>query len=116
MIISEIISDIRAQNLVLPEFQREYVWSREQAKQLLDSLIRKYPVGGLLFWKTQEPPELKNVEAVPEQLGTVQVILDGQQRLTTLYMLLRLERSHPYYKSEDITSDIRHLYYNVEDW
>ena len=114
MIISEIISDIRAQNLVLPEFQREYVWSREQAKQLLDSLIRKYPVGGLLFWKTQEPPELKNVEAVPEQLGTVQVILDGQQRLTTLYMLLTGEIP-PYYKSEDITSDIRDLYYNVED-
>ena len=88
MLIGEAISDIRNQNLVLPEFQREYVWSREQAKQLLVSLTRKYPVGGLLFWKTQEPPELKNVDTIPERLGTVQVILDGQQRLTTLYMLL----------------------------
>ena len=114
MLIGEAISDIRNQNLVLPEFQREYVWSREQAKQLLVSLTRKYPVGGLLFWKTQEPPELKNVDTMPERLGTVQVILDGQQRLTTLYMLLTGEIP-PYYVSRDITSDIRDLFYNVDD-
>ena len=114
MLISEAISDIRTQDLVLPEFQREYVWSREQAKQLLVSLTRKYPVGGLLFWKTQEPPELKNVDAMPDRLGTVQVILDGQQRLTTLYMLVTGEIP-PYYVSEDITNDIRDLYYNVDD-
>ena len=88
MLISQAISDIRTQDLVLPEFQREYVWSKEQAKQLLVSLTRKYPVGDLLFWKTQEPPELKNVDEMPDKLGTAQVILDGQQRLTTLYMLV----------------------------
>ena len=114
MRISEAVSDIRNQNLVLPEFQREYVWSREQAKQLLVSLIRKYPVGGLLFWKTQDPPELKNVDTMPEKLGTVQVILDGQQRLTTLYMLVTGEIP-PYYVSQDITNDIRNLYYNLDD-
>ena len=114
MLISEAISDIRTQNLVLPEFQREYVWSREQAKQLLVSLTRKYPVGGLLFWKTQEPPELKNVNTIPERLGTVQVILDGQQRLTTLYMLVTGEIP-PYYVSRDITNDIRDLFYNLDD-
>ncbi len=114
MLISEMISDIRTRDLVLPEFQREYVWSREQAKQLLVSLTRKYPVGGLLFWKTQEPPELKNVEELPEKLGTVQVILDGQQRLTTLYMLMTGDIP-PYYEEEDIVNDIRDLYFNVED-
>ena len=114
MIISELISNIRTQDLVLPEFQREYVWSREQAKQLLVSLTRKYPVGGLLFWKTQEPPELKNVEEMPEKLGTLQVILDGQQRLTTLYMLVT-GKIPPYYTNEDVTTDIRDLYFNVED-
>ena len=114
MRISEAVSDIRNQNLVLPEFQREYVWSREQAKQLLVSLTLKYPVGGLLFWKTQDPPELKNLDKVPERLGTVQVILDGQQRLTTLYMLATGEIP-PYYVSRDINTDIRDLYYNLED-
>ena len=114
MLISEAVSDIRNQNLVLPEFQREYVWSREQAKQLLVSLTRKYPVGGLLFWKTQEPPELKNVDTMPESLGTVQVILDGQQRLTTLYMVITGEIP-PYYLIRDITNDIRDLFYNLDD-
>ena len=114
MLISEAVSEIRTQNLVLPEFQREYVWSREQAKQLLVSLTRKYPVGGLLFWKTQEPPELKNVNKIPETLGAVQVILDGQQRLTTLYMLITGEIP-PYYTNQDITTDMRDLYFNVED-
>ena len=111
---SELINDIRTQNLVLPEFQREYVWTREQAKQLLVSLMRKYPVGGLLFWKTQDPPDLKNVQELPERLGTVQVILDGQQRLTTLYMLVTGEIP-PYYVEEDITTDIRDLHFNVDD-
>ena len=114
MLISEMISNIRTQDLVLPEFQREYVWSREQAKQLLVSLTRKYPVGGLLFWKTQDPPELKNLEELPEKLGTVQVILDGHQRLTTLYMLMTGDVP-PYYRASDIINDIRDLYYNVED-
>ncbi len=114
MKINEAVSDIRNQNLVLPEFQREYVWSREQAKQLLVSLTRKYPVGGLLFWKTGEPPELKNVDTMPERLGTVQVILDGQQRLTTLYLLISGEIP-PYYLSRDITNDIRDLFYNLSD-
>ena len=114
MLISEMISDIRTQDLVLPEFQREYVWSREQAKQLLVSLTLKYPVGGLLFWKTQEPPELKNVKELPEKLGTVQVILDGQQRLTTLYMLMTGDIP-PYYRESDIINDIRDLYFNVGD-
>jgi hypothetical protein len=114
VLISEAISEIRTQNLVLPEFQREYVWSKEQAKQLLVSLTLKYPVGGLLFWKTQEPPELKNVDKMPEKLGALQVILDGQQRLTTLYMLMTGEIP-PYYVAEDITNDVRDLYYNVDD-
>ena len=90
------------------------MWSREQAKQLLVSLTRKYPVGSLLFWKTQEPPELKNVVHMPERLGTVQVILDGQQRLTTLYMLMTGDIP-PYYVSQDITNDVRDLYFNVDD-
>jgi len=113
MKISHLIDDIRKNDLVLPEFQREYVWSRDQAKQLLVSLLRKYPVGSLLFWKTDDPPELKNLDNLPEKLGTIQIILDGQQRLTTLYMLLTGEVP-PYYTDRDITTDPRDLYFNLE--
>jgi len=67
----------------------------------------------MLFWKTDRPPDLKNVSRLPDRLGTVQVILDGQQRLTTLYLLIEGEIP-PYYKGADITMDPRDLYYNLE--
>lgn len=68
---------------------REYVWTREQAKQLLVSLLRGYPTGSVLFWKTDDPPDIKNNAVARERIGTTSVILDGQQRLTTLYQPTR---------------------------
>ena len=113
MKISDHLDGIAKKDHVLPEFQREYVWSKEQAKQLMVSLVKEYPVGGLLFWKTDHPPELKNIKVAPNKLGTVQVILDGQQRLTTLFMLMR-GSVPPYYQESDITHDPSDLYYNLE--
>jgi hypothetical protein len=113
MKISQLIDDITKIDLVLPEFQREYVWSREQAKQLVVSLYKKYPVGSLLFWRTDQAPSLKNIQQLPEKLGTLQVILDGQQRLTTLYMLITGEIP-PYYTEQDIRHDPRDLYFNLD--
>ena len=113
MKISELIDGIRKRDVVLPEFQREYVWTREQAKQLMVSLVKGYPVGSLLFWKTDQPPKLKNLEAAPEKLGRLQVTLDGQQRLTTLYMFITGEIP-PYYTERDIKTDPRNLYYNLD--
>ena len=112
MKISELMDMIRNRDLLLPEFQREYVWNREQAKQLIISLLKGYPVGALLFWKTDSPPILKNIDKLPDRLGTVQVILDGQQRLTTLYLLTTGEIP-PYYREQDIQNDPRNLYYNL---
>ncbi len=113
MKVDELIDRISKRDIVLPEFQREYVWNREQAKQLLVSLIKSYPVGSLLFWNTDEPPELKNIKQLPEKFGTIQVMLDGQQRLTTLYMLITGDIP-PYYTESDIQTDPRNLYYNLE--
>ncbi len=110
--IAELIADVRNRDLVLPEFQREYVWSREQAKQLIVSLFREYPIGALLFWKTASPPQLKNLEEHLKGHGTVSVILDGQQRLTTLYLLSTGEIP-PYYTQEEIKTDPRELYINL---
>lgn len=113
MKVSDALSDIQHMNLVLPEFQREYVWTREQSKTLLSSLLHGWPVGGLLIWKTDHPPELKNVKTLPEKIGTVSVLLDGQQRLTTLHMLLSGEIPR-YYREDEITADPRSLAVNLE--
>jgi len=59
MKISELLHSIKIKDTVLPEFQRQYVWRKDQAKMLLSSLAKDYPVGALLFWKTDNPPELK---------------------------------------------------------
>lgn len=113
MKISELMDGIRKRDLVLPEFQREFVWTRDQAKQLMSSLMKGYPVGSLLFWKTDDPPDLKNLSNIPDKLGTISVILDGQQRLTTLYLLVE-GQIPPYYTDADITNDPRGLYFNLE--
>ena len=114
MKIRELLDSIANKDLVLPEFQREYVWSKEQAKQLMVSLLRDYPVGSLLFWKTDKPPELKNISSLPAHLGSIQVILDGQQRLTSLYLLIRGDIP-PFYKDTEIETDPRDLYYNIDN-
>jgi len=113
MKIRELMDSIRDLDMVLPEFQREYVWEREQAKQLIVSLYREYPTGSLLFWKTANPPEIKNTAIPKDKIGTTLVILDGQQRLTTLYLLTR-GTFPPYYKPDDIKNDPRNLFFDLD--
>lgn len=113
MKIRELLDSVKLQDLVLPEFQREYVWSKEYAKQLMVSLYKKYPTGSLLFWKTDNPPELKNTTIPHDKIGTINVILDGQQRLTTLFLLMRNDIP-PYYTEDEIEKDPRNLYFNIK--
>lgn len=113
MKISQILDKIDENQLFVPAFQREYVWRREDAKNLIVSLFKEYPTGTLLTWETQKPPELKGKWQYNEKQGAVKLILDGQQRITTLYMLIRGEIP-PYYVQADITNDTRNLYINLE--
>jgi len=88
--IASLLSDVTKGNLKIPVFQREFVWKDEQIMSLLDSIYQGYPVGSLLLWSTKE--RLKHERNVggfrlpdtPEDYP-VQYVLDGQQRLTTLY-------------------------------
>jgi hypothetical protein len=112
MEIRQILDGAESLEMVMPEFQREYVWSIEDAKKLMFSLFRGYPTGSLLFWETETPPEIKNNAIDPTKLGLTKVILDGQQRLTTLYMLIKGDIP-PYYTEADLKNDPRHLYFNV---
>jgi len=113
MKISSILEKIDENQLFVPAFQREYVWKRDDAKQLIDSLIKEYPTGTMLIWETADPPELKGPHKYNEQEGAVRLLLDGQQRVTTLYMLIRGEIP-PYYKAQEIMNDTRGLYVNLE--
>ena len=113
MKINQILIKIDEKQLFVPAFQREYVWKRVDAKNLLSSLIKDYPTGTMLTWETNSPPELKGDHKYDPKQGSVKIILDGQQRITTLYILMT-GNTPPYYNEDDITSDIKPLYVNIE--
>lgn len=112
MKISTILDKIDEKQLFVPAFQREYVWKRDDAKSLVDSLIKEYPTGTMLTWETNKPPELKGPYKYNEKQGAVRLLLDGQQRVTTLYMLIRGEIP-PYYTKPEIMNDTRGLYVHL---
>ncbi|MFB6217349.1 MAG: DUF262 domain-containing protein, partial [Candidatus Aenigmatarchaeota archaeon] len=111
--IGKLVDKVESNEIVLPEFQREYVWGKDQAKELMKSLYREYPIGSLLIWETENPPEIKNDAVDREQYGLFKVLLDGQQRLTVLYLMIK-DDIPPYYTEDDIQTDPRKLYFNLD--
>lgn len=119
--ISEVINNIHRKKYVLPAIQREFVWGTNQIEQLFDSLMQGYPVGSFLFWHVEKENsqvfqfyefirnyhELKNHHnptASIDGMEDLVAILDGQQRLTSMYIGLkgsfankipRLRRNNP---------------------
>ena len=112
MEIRQIIDKIDDHQLFVPAFQREYVWRRPNVKALFSSLIYKYPTGTLLTWETTSPPELKGAKKYNPDMGAVKLILDGQQRITSIYMITK-GRLPPYYTSNEIKSSVMGLYVNL---
>ena len=88
MKISTVLDHIDSGHMALPEFQRGYVWNRDQVRGLLDSLYRRHPVGGLLVWATEAKTAVHRGDG-PLAAGVVKLLLDGQQRMTTLYGVVR---------------------------
>ncbi len=88
MKISTILNHIDSGYMALPEFQRGYVWNRDQVRALFDSLYRRHPVGGLLVWATESNSAAHRGDATLAP-GIVKLLLDGQQRMTSLYGVVR---------------------------
>src|SRR5579884_1872819 len=85
--IESLVKDIEEGKLLLPEMQRGFVWKSTQVRDLFDSLYNDYPSGQLLVWETDELPS-GNRKTSLGGLASVQrsprLLLDGQQRLTSL--------------------------------
>ena len=90
MKILTILDHIDSGHMALPEFQRGYVWNRDQVRGLFDSLYRRHPVGGLLVWATEAKTAAHRGDG-PLAAGIVKLLLDGQQRMTSLYGVVRGE-------------------------
>ncbi|MCC0011796.1 MAG: DUF262 domain-containing protein [Sphingomonadaceae bacterium] len=87
--ISSLIEDIDMGKIGLPELQRPFVWPNVNVRDLFDSLYRGYPAGFLLFWKTGAEGGLKSIGTGPKQSVPELAIVDGQQRLTSLYAVVK---------------------------
>jgi hypothetical protein len=89
--VEELVGMIERGELRLPEMQRRYVWRSTRVRDLLDSLYRSYPSGAILLWETDEEVPLQ--EFAVEQQGNpyqnTRLLLDGQQRLTSLSAVIR---------------------------
>jgi hypothetical protein len=85
--LSTLLDQIDSGTLLLPEFQRGYVWNRDQVRGLMRSLYLGYPVGSLLTWETDAGATDTRGSAVTN--GVQNLLLDGQQRLTSLYGVAR---------------------------
>ena len=88
MKISTILDHLDSGHMALPEFQRGYVWNSEQVRKLFTSLYLRRPVGGLLVWATESVTATHRGDG---QLapGVVKLLLDGQQRMTSIYGVAR---------------------------
>lgn len=112
---SQLFNDIDKGLIKIPQFQRDFVWEKEQTAKLIDSIIKGYPIGTFIFWKTNE--ELKTIREIgnlklPEipKGDTAFYVLDGQQRITSLYAVrkgCRLTRDNK-------TVDYKDIYINLD--
>ncbi len=83
--IHELVAKIERGDIRLPEMQRQYVWRQTRVRDLLDSLYRGYPSGTILTWETDDPVATRDFAVTQAtDVRTFQLLLDGQQRLTSL--------------------------------
>lgn len=84
-----LITNIDSGILALPEIQRPFVWENAKVRDLLDSMYRGYPVGTLLFWLTNNNAHAGRSIGQANQSVPHSLIVDGQQRLTGLYAVIK---------------------------
>ncbi|HEF9980433.1 TPA: DUF262 domain-containing protein [Campylobacter coli] len=132
--INEAMQRIKNNEYLLPAFQREYVWKPEDIEKLFDSLMRGYPISSFLFWKVKDESKTawkfyRFLEYYRESYHThndyfntsnhkdFYAILDGQQRLTSLYFALfgnyDIHRLYNKWENNDRYFKICHFYFNL---
>ena len=93
MSVNQLVANIEKGYIQKPEMQREYVWQGTRVRDLLDSLYRGYPSGTILLWETDTDAPTSNFAIATEKNNTSRplLLLDGQQRLTSLSSVIRGE-------------------------
>ena len=87
--LSKLVEDIKMGEIGLPELQRPFIWSNAKVRDLFDSMYRGFPVGYLLFWANGTGNGHRQIGTGTKQAAARLLIVDGQQRLTSLYAVLK---------------------------
>ena len=110
MKVSQILDLIDGGAMALPKFQRGYVWNRDQVRGLMESLYQRHPVGSLLVWVTpSDSADHRGTQSLSP--GVVRLLLDGQQRITSLYGIIRGKPPAFFDGSKRAFTD---LYFNID--
>ena len=87
--VAQLTSAIDSGALALPDIQRPFVWPQSKVRDLLDSMYRGFPVGQVMFWQTGAEPGVKQIGTDAKPVAVpYHLIVDGQQRLTSLYAVM----------------------------
>ena len=132
--IAQAIERIHRNEYLLPAFQRDFVWSAEQIEKLFDSLMKGYPISSMLFWKVKggtktdfrfykflsafiQYHRICNDPIPTDNINDFYAVLDGQQRLTSLYIGLCGSYAYKDYRKRwdysEYNFPTRHLYFNI---
>lgn len=89
-----LVSQIEQGTIKIPQFQRDFVWTRQQSAKLIDSIIKGYPIGTFILWRTKERlRSIRNIGGIelptPDEGEPISYVLDGQQRMTSLFISLK---------------------------
>ena len=113
---SGLLNDIKRGQIKIPQFQRDFVWSIQKSAALIDSVVKGYPVGTFIFWATKE--RLRHIRDIgseslppPKEGETVGYVLDGQQRITSLYATLK---GLPIVRDSGQTDDFSQVYIDLD--
>ena len=114
----DLISDVKKGIIKVPKFQRDFVWELKATAKLLDSILKGYPIGTFILWETdQRINDIKNIGGfdLPETpLGrNVQYVLDGQQRITSLFAAYLGEKIQK--AGEKKITDYKDIVVNLEE-
>jgi len=113
--LSSLLDEIDIGDIGLPEIQRQFIWSNTKVRDLFDSMYKGFPVGYLLFWVNGIGEKHKQIGTDKKQKIARLLIVDGQQRLTSLYAVIKgIPILRENYKTERIYIALIHLRKNLK--
>lgn len=87
--VEELVSGVDKGTIRLPDIQRPFVWPNAKVRDLVDSMYQGYPVGELMFWANKDGEHTSAIGSNPKTQDASMQVVDGQQRLTSLYAVLK---------------------------